>query len=192
MANPTCLTKTLSYIALLTCLLYACNNNKSAKTGSSKQTPTFYLDSLIVSTDAFKAIGNQNITFSYFLGDTSVTLYGWVLKKGKRPGGGGGMPQDTGSYNPTADLILTPVGKTTVAVGPNTFIGNQVLLKKQVSDLVRFIGTRKGNLLFVPMLDATNRTIKYRITWLSKIASDTSMFDNEFLTNPAPPHQAYD
>ncbi|MEZ0540273.1 hypothetical protein [Fibrella arboris] len=202
-------------VALLACsLLFVCTFNAcKPKSGSSDTLDTtqaggqgnvvesstavsaIYLDSLVISVSAVAAAidttKKQTIVFNYFVGDTAVTMHGWVLLK--RSAGSGNAAKDTGVFNPTPDLVLQPIGKTAVAIGPRTYLSNQVMLGRDLRKLIKALATRKGYLHFKPVKDATGR-ISYAINF-KKTTSRGEMYDvlvSGFTTNPSPPHQAFD
>ncbi len=148
--------------------------------------PTIKLSSLTVTSGVFKAHRNENFVFQHFLSDTDVTLHGWALK---RINGG------PGQYNPNPDVTLTPFQQTTLTVGPNSYIGNQVLTKGNEKDMVDEIGNKNMNLYFVPTQDTPGGRIYYKIYIFTP---GQLPFDNmkphftSYSTNPSPPHQGFD
>lgn len=180
----------LAFVSLLplTLLLDACKE----KHNMTKSFPTFYLDSLTITGSNFLSkldtTKKQNIVLSYFIGDSTITLHGWILKKGKS----GTTSSDTGVFNSTADLLLTPIGKTTTSIGPNIHLSNQVILGKITKNIIKAIRGKQAILYFIPGKNAKTAQINYRIK--IKIIGDSSMITagETFSSNPSPPHQAFD
>lgn len=192
MTNPFPLFRVLLCILLLPLLMDACNPKPatSDKTGTSLATeagstiPTIYMDSLMLSDSIFllDEAKARNIIFSYFLTDTTVTLHGWLLKK---------VTPDTGQFTPKPNLILKPVGKTTTALGPNTYLGSQVMLRKQVLGIRKILKDKNqpATLYFTPQKDTANR-IYYNIIIRFRDGS-SRLLAVPLSTNPSPPHQAF-
>ncbi len=204
MISRSVITISLVVSLLFALLLNACNP-KSAQTNSGTDTtqangpvsatplPSIFLDSLSITSADFIAkldtTKKQNIIFNYFLADTTITLHGWVLKKGKS--GSGTAQSDTGTFNPTYDLKLIPAGKSKITIGPNTYLSNQVILGKTEKKILKAIKDKNAIIYFSPKKDATGR-ISYIIRIKFIGISDTPFAPENFETNPAPPHQAFD
>jgi hypothetical protein len=151
-------------------------------TAGSNTIPTIYLSSLTVSSGVFKDNRNKNFVFEHFFGDTDITLHGWILKStGAGPG----------QYNGEPDVKLTPFEQTTLTVGPNSYVGNQVLGKNDEKNMVDFIAGRNATLHFKPTQDTPGGRIYYKIfiQFLPVSIVDT---DPTYSTNPSPPHQGFD
>ncbi|WP_461147535.1 hypothetical protein [Spirosoma pulveris] len=157
--------------------------------GTKIKIPTIVLDTLIVSSDPLIAYGNSDFVFEHFLSDSAITLYGWAVKKGK---------SGSVDYGTDPTMKLSPVGSTTATIGPNTYVGDQVLLKKYVQELVKQIkgDNRKTSLVFVPRRNTVSGRINYSIFLLrTEGQSDPVIPFNPALltttpyeTNPSPPH----
>ncbi len=162
----------------------------------SNPIPKIYLDSLLISDTDFEryidSTKKDNIVFGYFLTDTAVTLRGWVLVKYNS--GNGGAGKDTGSYFPNQYITLIPKARTSVTIGPNTLLSDQVLLDSAVKKILRKIRNRSAELHFKPFPDPTTSGITYkiRIKFLDKKPGDPDFVEEGYTTNPAPPRQAYD
>lgn len=200
MINLYASTKVLACFLLLVCLFYACGTSQTAtdkiatnptdSAVASDTIPVFFLSSLTVTDGVFKANNNKNFAFTYFMGDTAVTLHGWVLKKGALGG--------SGTYNPTPDLKLESIGRTAIRVKHNTYIGNQVILGKEVKKIVKYLEDNNADdgavLFFTPKRDDSTGRINYTIRIEFKVNGiprhPAVAFELE--TNPAPPRQAYD
>lgn len=196
----------LTGVLLVSCLIFSCNSKRTPSDDpdstrlvrqiqgmgvqdSLSSSSGLFLDSLIVSDSVFAANKNKNFAFVYFIGDSTITLYGWILKKTS------GGP---GQFNPNPDVKLTPLGKTAISLSPNTSFGNQVLTKDKVKAIVDYIDSkkaktnRKANLKFYPIKTVAGR-IYYNIT--IEIIGDTiqdMIPPPTFSTNPSPPHQGFE
>ncbi len=159
---------------------------------ASDTIPTIYLDSLLVSDSDFEqyidSTKKTNMSFGYFLTNTAVTLRGWVLIKNNSGNGG------TGSYNPKEYITLTPKAKTSIIIGPNTLLSDQILLDETVKEILRKIRNRSAELHFKPLPDSATKGIKYmiKIKFLDRKPDEPLFAPGDLSTNPAPPHQAYD
>lgn len=204
--NLTTLSKGLTAVFLLASLLFGCNSKSTDSEeadssrivsqiqdmGSAPVAPTapFFLDSLLIKDSIFVANKNKNFVFEYYVGDSSVTLHGWLLKN---TNGG------SGQYDPTPDVKLLPQGKTGVSIGVGTTIGNQVLTKKVVKAITDYINANKpapsskANLRFKPALNSAGH-IYYKITVEFPILGPQPgvLPSQNFETNPSPPHQGFE
>ncbi|SOD97855.1 hypothetical protein [Spirosoma fluviale] len=163
-------------------------NANSQTVGAKSKIPTITLESLIVSSDSLIAYRNSDFVFEYFFGDSVITLNGWVVKKGS---------SGSVAYGANPTMKLTPIGSTTATIGPNTYVCDQVLLKKDVQELAKKIKGIPGktSLVFVPK--RIGERINYSIFLLTTgagqlepaIPIDPALLTNTDLeTNPSPPH----
>lgn len=190
----TLFTKVFTCIFLLSLLTASCESKKKdSETVDTKapQIPQIYLDSLSIAAKDFSDVlpdnKFKNITFNYFLADTAVTLRGWVNKRTKIDS----TDKDTSQFNPTPDLSLKPMGRSAIVIGPQTYLGNQVLYRRDLKKIMKYIAGKNVILYFIPKKDATGR-IFYTIVFYDKIRQMILVDLPSFDTNPSPPHKSYD
>ena len=188
-------------LTMLPFLLISCQSeqNKSEKVDATNSSPVvsgsiisnslsaIYLDSLLVSADSiFKAdiYKKSDLVFEYFSTDTAITLEGWVLKKNAF---------GPHKYDESLRVMISnTVGKSNVALGPNTHFGNQVLYEKDVKKIVKDIKGKQATLHFKPQKDAVSGRIYYEITIQVESRGIKSFLIDSYSTNPSPPHQSFD
>lgn len=203
MINRSVITVSLIVGVLFALLLSACNSNPTQTSSSRNTTQLAAQDSTarnteiplysLTVTDAYfhsDSSKNKNIFLSYFWGTTDVTLRGWGLKKrGLFEGGPGTFDESH------IDLILSVAELVPgVTIGPNTFVGTQVILKDTVNAIRKAVKNKNTILYFTPtkVSVGTSFEIIYNISYKEVKSFGNNLLIGVGATNPAPPHQAYD
>ncbi|MBU1822756.1 MAG: hypothetical protein KKG00_14775 [Bacteroidetes bacterium] len=181
---------------LLVFLIFSCNSKrtpsdstdtlgadiKQGNFGVSGVLPTISLDTMSVDAAYFVSNPNKNFVFIHYFGDSTVSLRGWLMKNTN--------PRST-QFDSIPDVVFEAKGKSNVAIGPGTYVGNQVLLGKVEKDIVKAINGRGANLLFVPKKGSAGK-IYYQILILFKQQEFNIPPQDDYQTNPSPPHQSFD
>ncbi len=168
--------------------------------------PLIYLDTLSINANVlFNVHGPEesldrkiNFVFEFYIKDDAVTLHGWRFKRASQ------RVNELRKLTPdSSEVFLTPVGKSSVAIGPDTYVNNQIFYAKDMKDMIRDIEkVRKNNpfLYFIPVKDPVTKRIRYNVLVVSLIAASggsgkmgiMNLTGATYQTNPSPPHQSAD
>ncbi|WP_020606116.1 hypothetical protein [Spirosoma spitsbergense] len=171
----------------------------------SQKIPLIYLDTLQIGVDVLfnlqdpqkKLDKDINFVFEFYVKDDAVTLHGWRFKRASR-----NVNQFRKFTPDSSDVFLTPIGKSSVAIGPDTYVNNQVFYAKDMKTMIQDIEKvrdRGPQLLFIPTKDPVTKRIRYNVLVVSFISASGgtgTIIENltgaTYQTNPSPPHQSTD
>jgi len=169
-----------------------------------------YLDTLSINVNTlFNVQGPEerldrkiNFVFEFYIKDDAVTLHGWRFRQASQ------RADQLRKLTPdSSEVFLTPVGKSSVAIGPDTYVNNQIFYSKDMKNMIRDIEkVRESNpfLYFIPVKDPVTKRIRYNVLVVGFIAASpipggtgggTSIINltgATYQTNPSPPHQSAD
>ncbi|MBC7570655.1 MAG: hypothetical protein H7319_13090 [Spirosoma sp.] len=167
--------------------------------------PLIYLDTLSINANTlFNVQGPEerldrkiNFVFEFYIKEEAVTLHGWRFRRASQ------RADQLRKLTPdSSEVFLTPVGKSSVAIGPDTYVNNQIFYSKDMKNMIRDIEkVRERNpfLYFIPVKDPVTKRIRYNVLVVGLIAASGSpgvkiinLTDATYQTNPSPPHQSAD
>lgn len=177
---------------------------------ADQKMPPIYLDTLSINVNVlFNVRGPEesldrkiNFVFEFYIKDDAVTLHGWRFRRASQ------RVNELRKFTPdSSEVFLTPVGKSSVAIGPDTYINNQVFYAKDMKTMIRDIEKvrdRNPQLYFIPVKDPVTRRIRYNVLVGGLIAASPgpdgkgggtfiiNLTGAAYQTNPSPPHQSAD
>ena len=186
---------------------------------AGQKIPLIYLDTLQIGVDVLfnvrnpegiislntpkkKLDQNINFVFEFYVKDDAVTLHGWRFKRAPR------KVNQFRKFTPdSSEVFLTPIGKSSVAIGPDTYVNNQVFYAKDMKTMIQDIEKvrdRNPQLYFIPTKDPVTKRIRYNVMVVGFVSASPgpggtgggtfaiNLTGATYQTNPSPPHQSTD